>query len=229
VERRAGPRRSVRRRALGEPRATRRTSTRSCGRDAPPRPRRTDDPPDRRRRRAAPSWPRSRGRSASTTAFAFSRSRSGASCRCRSRPRTCTSSGSRAAFRVTSFPAASTGSWRFSRPVIAAADAESETAQVVESARCGVVIPPGRPELLAAAIRSAHVGELELEAMAQPASVGRRQRRSRRRGRAVPDAPARGRSRVSVPTRRGRGPPPNREVPPAPCRASGAARREASA
>jgi glycosyltransferase involved in cell wall biosynthesis len=51
------------------------------------------------------------------------------------------------------------------RPVIVAADAESETAQVVERVGCGVVVPPGRPELLAAAIRRAHDGELDLEAM----------------------------------------------------------------
>jgi colanic acid biosynthesis glycosyl transferase WcaI len=51
------------------------------------------------------------------------------------------------------------------RPVIVAADADSETAQVVERARCGLVVPPGRPELLAAAIRRAYDGELDLEAM----------------------------------------------------------------
>jgi glycosyltransferase involved in cell wall biosynthesis len=51
------------------------------------------------------------------------------------------------------------------RPVIVAADPESETAQVVLEAEAGVVVPPNRPELLAAAIRSAHGGELDLEAM----------------------------------------------------------------
>lgn len=51
------------------------------------------------------------------------------------------------------------------RPVIVAADAESETAQVVERVGCGIVVPPGRPELLAAAIRSAYDGELDLQAM----------------------------------------------------------------
>jgi colanic acid biosynthesis glycosyl transferase WcaI len=51
------------------------------------------------------------------------------------------------------------------RPVIVAADSDSETAQVVERAGCGVVVPPGRPELLAAAIRGAHDGDLDLEAM----------------------------------------------------------------
>jgi glycosyltransferase involved in cell wall biosynthesis len=51
------------------------------------------------------------------------------------------------------------------RPVIVAADEESETARVVREVDCGVVVPPGRPELLAAAIRRAHDGELDLEAM----------------------------------------------------------------
>jgi glycosyltransferase involved in cell wall biosynthesis len=57
------------------------------------------------------------------------------------------------------------------RPVIAAADAESETAQIVERVGCGVVVPPGRPDLLAAAIRQAHAGELDL------AEMGRRGRK----------------------------------------------------
>jgi colanic acid biosynthesis glycosyl transferase WcaI len=51
------------------------------------------------------------------------------------------------------------------KPVIVAADAESETAQVVERAGCGIVVPPGRPELLARAIRDAHDGKYDLEAM----------------------------------------------------------------
>ena len=51
------------------------------------------------------------------------------------------------------------------RPVIAAADPESETAHVVESVGCGIVVPPGRPELLARAIRDAHDGVHDLEAM----------------------------------------------------------------
>jgi colanic acid biosynthesis glycosyl transferase WcaI len=51
------------------------------------------------------------------------------------------------------------------RPVIAAADADSETARVVESVGCGVVVPPGRPELLAEQIRLAYEGALDLEAM----------------------------------------------------------------
>ena len=51
------------------------------------------------------------------------------------------------------------------RPVIAAADADSETAQVVEHVGCGIVVAPGRPELLARAIRDAHDGRYDLEAM----------------------------------------------------------------
>src|SRR3954471_21516443 len=51
------------------------------------------------------------------------------------------------------------------RPVIVAADGDSETAQVVQQIGCGIVVPPGRPELLARAIRDAHDGEHDLEEM----------------------------------------------------------------
>jgi colanic acid biosynthesis glycosyl transferase WcaI len=51
------------------------------------------------------------------------------------------------------------------RPVIAAADADSETAQVVQRVGAGVVVPPGRPELLARAIRDAHDGRYDLVEM----------------------------------------------------------------
>jgi colanic acid biosynthesis glycosyl transferase WcaI len=51
------------------------------------------------------------------------------------------------------------------RPVIVAADPESETAQVVQRAGCGIVVPPGRPELLARAIRDAHDGKYDLVEM----------------------------------------------------------------
>jgi colanic acid biosynthesis glycosyl transferase WcaI len=54
-----------------------------------------------------------------------------------------------------------------SRPVIVAADPESETAQVVSGTGSGLVVPPGRPELLAGAIRRAHAGELDLEGMGE--------------------------------------------------------------
>ena len=43
----------------------------------------------------------------------------------------------------------------------------SETAKIVEEVGCGVVVPPGRPELLAAAIRRAYDGELDLAAMGE--------------------------------------------------------------
>jgi colanic acid biosynthesis glycosyl transferase WcaI len=56
------------------------------------------------------------------------------------------------------------------RPVIAAADAESETAQLVTDVGCGVVVPPGNPFALAVAIRAAHDGEYDL------AEMGRRAR-----------------------------------------------------
>ncbi len=56
------------------------------------------------------------------------------------------------------------------RPVIAAAEAESETAQLVASVGCGVVVPPGNPFALARAIRAAHDGEFDL------AEMGRRAR-----------------------------------------------------
>jgi colanic acid biosynthesis glycosyl transferase WcaI len=54
-----------------------------------------------------------------------------------------------------------------SRPVIAAADPESETAQAVERIGCGIVVPPGRAELLARAIRDAHDGKYDLKAMGE--------------------------------------------------------------
>jgi colanic acid biosynthesis glycosyl transferase WcaI len=50
------------------------------------------------------------------------------------------------------------------RPVIAAADPESETAQTVATGGCGLVVPPGDPERLAAAIRAVHDGALDREA-----------------------------------------------------------------
>jgi putative colanic acid biosynthesis glycosyltransferase WcaI len=51
------------------------------------------------------------------------------------------------------------------RPVIASAEPDSETAQVVTEVGCGVVLPPGRPELVARAIRDAYDGRLDLEDM----------------------------------------------------------------
>ena len=51
------------------------------------------------------------------------------------------------------------------RPVIAAAEDESETAALVRTVGCGVVVPPGDAEELAAAISAAHRGDYDLEAM----------------------------------------------------------------
>jgi colanic acid biosynthesis glycosyl transferase WcaI len=51
------------------------------------------------------------------------------------------------------------------KPVIVAADEESETAQVVRGIGCGLVVPPGRPELLARAIRDTHDGRYDLVEM----------------------------------------------------------------
>jgi glycosyltransferase involved in cell wall biosynthesis len=51
------------------------------------------------------------------------------------------------------------------RPVIVAADPESETAQVVKEIGCGILVPPGRAELLARAIRDAHDGKYDLDEM----------------------------------------------------------------
>ena len=51
------------------------------------------------------------------------------------------------------------------RPVLAAAEDDSETAQVVRAVGCGVVIPPGRPDLLATTIRELAAGEHDLDEM----------------------------------------------------------------
>jgi glycosyltransferase involved in cell wall biosynthesis len=57
------------------------------------------------------------------------------------------------------------------RPVIAAAEPESETAQLVAEVGCGIVIPPGNPFALAVAIRAAHDGEYDLAEMGRRARV----------------------------------------------------------
>jgi colanic acid biosynthesis glycosyl transferase WcaI len=56
------------------------------------------------------------------------------------------------------------------RPVIVAADANTETVGVVSEAGCGIVVPPGRPDELARVIRAARDGEYDL------AEMGRRAR-----------------------------------------------------
>jgi glycosyltransferase involved in cell wall biosynthesis len=55
------------------------------------------------------------------------------------------------------------------RPVIAAAEDESETAAVVRETGCGVVVPPGNPLRLAQAIRTAYDGGFDLEEMGRRA------------------------------------------------------------
>lgn len=50
------------------------------------------------------------------------------------------------------------------RPVIVAADADSEPAQLVQAAGCGIAVPPGDPAAVAAAIRRAYAGEVDLAA-----------------------------------------------------------------
>jgi glycosyltransferase involved in cell wall biosynthesis len=51
------------------------------------------------------------------------------------------------------------------RPVIVAAEDESETARLVDEIGCGVVIPPARPDLLARTIREAADGAFDLDEM----------------------------------------------------------------
>lgn len=51
------------------------------------------------------------------------------------------------------------------RPVLVAADDDSETAAVVRAIGCGLVVPPNRPELVAAAIRDLYDGRHDLDEM----------------------------------------------------------------
>jgi colanic acid biosynthesis glycosyl transferase WcaI len=51
------------------------------------------------------------------------------------------------------------------RPVLVGADADSETARLVNDVGCGIVVPPGRPELVASVLRDAYDGRLDLEGM----------------------------------------------------------------
>jgi glycosyltransferase involved in cell wall biosynthesis len=55
------------------------------------------------------------------------------------------------------------------RPVIAAAEADSETAQLVAEVGCGVVVEPGDPIALAAVLRQAYDGAFDLEEMGRRA------------------------------------------------------------
>ncbi len=51
------------------------------------------------------------------------------------------------------------------RPLLVSADEECETVRIVRKANCGVVVPAGRPELVAAAIREAYEGGHDLDGM----------------------------------------------------------------
>jgi glycosyltransferase involved in cell wall biosynthesis len=51
------------------------------------------------------------------------------------------------------------------RPVLVAAEQDSETVRLVDEVGCGIVVPPGRPELVAGILRKAHAGDLDLEGM----------------------------------------------------------------
>jgi glycosyltransferase involved in cell wall biosynthesis len=53
------------------------------------------------------------------------------------------------------------------RPVLVSADADSETARLVQEAACGIVVPPGRPELVAGVIRDVMEGRTSLEGMGE--------------------------------------------------------------
>jgi glycosyltransferase involved in cell wall biosynthesis len=55
------------------------------------------------------------------------------------------------------------------RPVIAAVDNESETAEIVRSADCGYCVPPASPDLLAAAVRRCHASRSELSRLGENA------------------------------------------------------------
>jgi glycosyltransferase involved in cell wall biosynthesis len=49
------------------------------------------------------------------------------------------------------------------RPVLVSADEESETAALVREVGCGIVVPAGRPDLVARAIRELEAGSHDLE------------------------------------------------------------------
>ena len=51
--------------------------------------------------------------------------------------------------------------------MLVSADAESETARLVDEVGCGVVVPPARPELVARVIRDVVEGRLSLEGMGE--------------------------------------------------------------
>jgi colanic acid biosynthesis glycosyl transferase WcaI len=51
------------------------------------------------------------------------------------------------------------------RPLLVSADEACETVRIVRKADCGLVVAPGRPELVAATIRDAYEGRFDLEGM----------------------------------------------------------------
>jgi putative colanic acid biosynthesis glycosyltransferase WcaI len=53
------------------------------------------------------------------------------------------------------------------RPVLVSADADSEIVRIVEEVGCGLVVPPGRPELVAGVIRDVLEGRVSLEGMGE--------------------------------------------------------------
>jgi glycosyltransferase involved in cell wall biosynthesis len=53
------------------------------------------------------------------------------------------------------------------RPVLVSADADSETARLVEDVGCGIVVPPGHPELVAGVIRDVIEARLSLDGMGE--------------------------------------------------------------
>ena len=55
------------------------------------------------------------------------------------------------------------------RPVVVHADEDSETAEIVRTHGCGIVVPAGEPARLAQAIRDAYDGRLDLAQMGEAA------------------------------------------------------------
>ena len=51
------------------------------------------------------------------------------------------------------------------RPLLVSADSDCETVRIVERSGCGIVVAPGRPELVAGAIRDAYEGRFDLDEM----------------------------------------------------------------
>ena len=66
------------------------------------------------------------------------------------------------------------------RPVIVAADPESEAVGVVRAAGCGVVVEPGDPRALATEIRRAYAGEVDLDGLGAAGRAWIVQHRGRR-------------------------------------------------